>query len=695
MSNIQRVSISLLISIILVTAFAFLAYSGLFEYIETTFYNQRVTELYEQELLKKKTAIEDFHHQYQSRFSATLSQVDVQKVYSPNWDREYIFQHNNLFNTLHSEYQGLLFVRFVSTDNKIHYSTREDDIERQGEYRVIYKVLEEQTTTIPIAELKLDSDQPKDIIIDDEQNRFIYQFPLFDDLEQFRGTALFYVDKNSLQHFLVSRGFLQVGRQINLTENGYLFFGEGLAVDEIKETTSKRWNNNLVGQRFVYRDDKTDQRFVLMSTSTDGYGNVGLLVNQSLFEMGSVLKVILLSASGITVFLLLLLLFSLRQDREVIIRNRLKRFQLEFIKGYIESQDRLDWSQLKNEVSRKKQSLKGEMKKGLGKIKGEIEEKIDNLIDESWQDIFKVLDGRSEKQKQTTSQVSIDNIEEVVQKILSLQKTIESQGPPMGPTSGPTPNASKQKQKVEQKPAEEAEESEKFESGEEPEEIEELGELEEAEEPEELEEAEELGEAEDLGKSEEPEGLEEAGERPDTEEAEEPEEIEELEELGELEEAEELGEAEEPEELEEAEELGEAEEPEELVGTEEPEEAGELPDTEEAEEPEEIEELEELGELEEAEEAEEPEGLEEAGELPDTEEAEDDVKKKSKLYDKDQVTASDETPVEDITHLIHADVEGYGSFSNEQKERAIHSIQKIEHPDSEEESSQVPDLEVV
>src|SRR6056297_1990079 len=662
MSNIQRVSISLLISIILVTAFAFLAYSGLFEYIETTFYNQRVTELYGQELEQKKTAIEDFHHQYQSRFSATLSQVDVQKVYSPNWDREYIFQHNNLFNTLHSEYQGLLFVRFVSTDNKIHYSTREDDIERQGEYRVIYKVLEEQTTTIPIAELKLDSDQPKDIIIDDEQNRFIYQLPLFDDLEQFRGTALFYVDKNSLQYFLVSRGFLQVGRQINLTENGYLFFGEGLAVDEIKETTSKRWNNNLVGERYVYHDEETGQRFVLMSISTDGYGNIGLLVNQRLFEMGAVLKVILLSASGITVFLLLLLLFSLRQDREVIIRNRLKRFQLEFIKGYIESQDRLDWSQLKNEVSRKKQSLKGEKKKGLGKIKGEKEEKIDNLIDESWQDIFKVLDGRSEKQKQTTSQVSIDNIEEVVQKILSLQKTIESQGPPMGPTSGPTPNASKQKQKVEQKPAEEAEESEKFEkfeSGEEPEEIEELGELEEAEEPEELEEAEELGEAEDLGKSEEPEGLEEAGELPDTEEAEEPEEIEELEELGELEEAEELGEAEEPEELEEAEELGEAEEPEELVGTEE---------LEEAEEPEELGEAEDLGK------AEEPEGLEEAGELPDTEEAEDDVKKKSKLYDKNQVTASDETPVEDITHLIHEDVEGYGSFSNEQKERAIHSI---------------------
>ncbi|MDZ7792523.1 MAG: hypothetical protein U5P10_02165 [Spirochaetia bacterium] len=456
MSNIQRVSISLLISIILVTAFAFLAYSGLFEYIETTFYNQRVTELYEQELQQKKTAIEDFHHQYQSRFSATLSQVDVQKVYSPNWDREYIFQHNNLFDKLHSEYQGLLFVRFVSTDNKIHYSTRDDDIERQGDYRVIYKILDEQSTTIPTAELKLDAEQSKDIIIDDEQNRFVYQFPLFDDLEQFRGTALFYVDKNSLQHYLVSRGFLQVGRQITLTEKGYLFFGEGLAVDKIQETASERWNNNLIGERYVYHDEKTGQRFVLMSTSTDGYGNLGLLINQGLFEIGAVLKVILLSASGITVFLLLLLLFSLRQDREVIIRNRLKRFQLEFIKGYIESQDRLDWRQLKNEVSRKKQSLKGEMKKGLGKIKGEKEEKIDKLIDESWQDIFQVLDGRSETQKQTSSQVSIENIEEVVQKILSLQKSIESQVP--------TPNTPKQSQKTEQKPAEEAEELEDFES---------------------------------------------------------------------------------------------------------------------------------------------------------------------------------------------------------------------------------------
>ncbi|MCF7947890.1 MAG: cache domain-containing protein, partial [Spirochaetia bacterium] len=537
-----------------------------------------MTELYEQELQQKKTAIEDFHEQYQSRFSAVLSQVDVQKVYSPNWDREYIFQHNNLFNTLHSEYQGLLFVRFISTDNKIHYSTREDDIERQGDYRVIYKVLEEKTTTIPIAELKLNSDQTKDILIDDEQNRFVYQFPLFDDLDQFRGTALFYVDKNSLQHFLVSRGFLQVGRQINLTENGYLFFGEGLAVDEIKETTSKRWNNNLVGERFVYHDDKTGQRFVLMSTSTDGYGNIGLLVNQSLFEMGSVLKVILLSASGITVFLLLLLLFSLRQDREVIIRNRLKRFQLEFIKGYIESQDRLDWRQLKNEVSRRKQSLKGEMKKGLGKIKGEKEEKIDELIDESWQDIFKVLDGRSETQKQTSSQVSIENIEEVVQKILSLQNSIESQEQTKGTTSESKPADSKQKQTTEQKPAEETEELEDFE------EAEELGE---AEAPEELEELGELEEAEEIGEAEEPEEPEKIGEAEDLEEAGEPEEAEEAEEIGETKELEET------EELAEHQEIEEAEEPEEL------EELGEL---EEAEELEEEEATAELGEAEEAEE---------------------------------------------------------------------------------------------
>ncbi|MFO7729690.1 MAG: hypothetical protein R6V86_02890 [Spirochaetia bacterium] len=627
MSNIQRVSISLLISIILVTAFAFLAYSGLFEYIETTFYNQRVTELYGQELQQKKRAIEDFHHQYQNRFAAALTQVDVQKVYSPNWDREYIFQHTNLFNKIHSENQGLLFVRFVSTDNKIHYSTRDDDIERQGEYRIIYKVIDEQTTNISISELKLDEEQSEDIVIDDTQNRFVYQFPLYDDLDQFRGTALFYVDRNSLQHFLVSKGLLQVDRQINLTENGYLFFGEGLSVDEIKETTSKRWDNNLVGERYVYHDEKTGQRFVLMSTETDGYGNIGLLVNQSLFEMGAVLKIILLSASGITVFLLLLLLFSLRQDREVIIRNRLKRFQLEFIKGYIESQERLDWRQLKSEVSRKKESLKGEMKKGLGKIKGEKEEKIDELIDESWQDIFKVLDGRSETQKQTSSQVSIDNIEEVVQKILSLQKTIESQGPSTGHTSESAPTSAKPSQNAEQEPTEEVEELEDFEEAEE---------IPEAEEAEQLEEIEELGELEEAEEPEEIEGLEETEEAPP--EAEETEEVEELEDF---------------------------------------EEAEEIPEAEEAEQPEEIEEL---GELEEAEEP---------------EKAEENIEKTPRLYGKNEVAATAEMPTEDITHLIHADLEGYGSFSSEQKERAILSIQKIEHPSTEDIKSSDSGLAVV
>src|SRR6056297_863963 len=503
MSNIQRVSISLLISIILVTAFAFLAYSGLFEYIETNFYNQRVTELYNQELEKKKSEIESFHKQYINRFSAVLSQVDVQKIYSPTWDREYIFQHNILFERLHSEYQGLLFVRFIANDNKIHYSTRDEDTQREGEYRVIYKILDKETTSIPIDLLKVNPEQENDVLIDADSNRFVYKFSLFDDLDQFRGTALFYIDKTSLELFLVKKDLLQVGREVNLTENGYLFFGEGLAEEELKETATTRWNNNLVEERFTYRDEESGQRFVLMSSETDGYGNVGLLVNQNVFQMGGALKVVLLTASGITVFLLLLLLFSLRQDREVIIRNRLKRFQLEFIKEYIENQERLDWRQLKNEIGRRRQSLKGEMKKGLGKIKGEKEEKIDELIDESWQDIFKVLDGRSETQKQTSSQVSIENIEEVVQKILSLQKSIESQGLPTGLSSGPTQTSPKPSQNADQEPEEEAEELEDFEEAEElseaeePEDIEELGELEEAEEAEEPAETEELEEIEE------------------------------------------------------------------------------------------------------------------------------------------------------------------------------------------------------
>jgi len=667
MTSIQRISLSLLITIVLITGFAFIAYSGFFEYIEATFYNQRVTELYTSDLQKKKSAIEQYHQNYIQRFEAVLSEVDVPKIFSPNWDREYIFKHNNLFDTLHSEYQGLLFVRFIDENNKIHYSTREDDIERRGDFRIVYRILDSTQSTVPLEDLKIDPDKKNELYLDPDSNRFIYKYSLIDDLGQFRGTALFYVDKATLEQYLVSQGVLQIGREVSLLKNGYLFYTRQLQSDTIFTQTDRRWSSNLIEEKFILKEESTGESFILLSEATEKYGTVGILVNQRAFQMSPPLKVILLIASGLTVFLILLLVFSLRQDREIIIRNRLKKFQLQFLQGYLENQDRLDWNKIKSEIKRKKTALRGEMKKGLGKIKPEKEEKIDQLIDEGWQEIFEILDKRSAAQP--VSALSIENIEEVIQKIYALQQSIPQQAPgTVSPPKQTTPAQPKVEEPLETEKTEATSAAPTA-----PDEIESETELEPAEEIEELEEVEEIEAVEELEEVEAAaaEELEEAEEIPEVEEVEEAEAIEEAEELEEAEVPEELTEIEvepapaaELEEVEEVEEV-EAEEVEELEEIESAEEAApvaaaipaeietELEPAEEIEELEEIEEVEAVEELEESEQAP-AEDLEEAEEVEEVLELEAEPAPAAELEEVEEVEEVEAEEVEEPEEIESA-----------------------------------------
>jgi len=195
---------------------------------------------------------------------------------------------------------------------------------------------------------------------------------------------------------------------------------------------------------------------------------------------------------------------------------------MEFFREYLAHQEKLDWQKLKREVQRKKPALREEMKKGLGRVKKEEKEHIDKLIDDGWDDIFEVLD---KKLEQTAApQVNLQNIEEIVQKILSLQKTASlperkettTAGNAAGAgteartpdnNTGDTPQPNQEPEELEE--AEELEELEELEEAEAVEEAEELEALEEAEGPEELEEAEAVEELEEAEVPEAGVGLDE------------------------------------------------------------------------------------------------------------------------------------------------------------------------------------------
>ena len=113
MKSAHRIALSLLISVVVFSIFAVIAFSGFFAYLETEFYNRRVTDSIKMDLEKLKYSIEEYHETYFNRFSAIIRQEFIARAFLPNLSREDLFLINNTFGTLQSEYPGILGIRLI------------------------------------------------------------------------------------------------------------------------------------------------------------------------------------------------------------------------------------------------------------------------------------------------------------------------------------------------------------------------------------------------------------------------------------------------------------------------------------------------------------------------------------------------------------------------------------------------------
>ena len=110
MNALQRIALSLLITVILSSIFVFLAFTGLFSAFELEFFNKRVQTVNQNELSNKIENISTYHNKYQERFKSILNDLDIQKIYTSQWDEEYITKFHNLIRLFEEEYQGIQFI---------------------------------------------------------------------------------------------------------------------------------------------------------------------------------------------------------------------------------------------------------------------------------------------------------------------------------------------------------------------------------------------------------------------------------------------------------------------------------------------------------------------------------------------------------------------------------------------------------
>jgi hypothetical protein len=428
-----RIALSFLITVIAFSGFILFAYSGFFDYIESHFYNDRVAQLIEVEVSELVDGVENYHSLNEERFRSLLGNDFISDIFYLNKSRETIFNINNRFNMLLSEYPGLLFVRFVDQKGFIHYSTLSNDVKQQDDYSIIYHKYEIVEPELSFERLSTIENNSSKIIIDAGQVRVFYSFAVYDTLGQYRGSALFCVALRDLKMSLMQDQLLEIGRPISFLDQGYIINIDVTGREILAEEIKKAWNSGNAGISVPVGEDSNGINYYLFSGRTSRDHFIGYMVPETQFLLDDTLRILLMLSFFATLFLILFVLLSIRQDRSAILADRIRKFQVNFLKEYFENREDIDAESFRSDIKNRKEYAKRELKKGLGKLRKASS--VDEMIDKSWEEVISVIDTRLEQR--STRQIEVANLEETLQRILS-NKTFEVKADIVQGKTGPS-----------------------------------------------------------------------------------------------------------------------------------------------------------------------------------------------------------------------------------------------------------------
>jgi len=544
----QKAALSLLLSVLLFGAFAVLAFTGLFNLIETHFYNPAIASSITRELTSNANEMDKFLSETKTRFSETLIIPAIRRSFLPNQGAEDIFERSRIYGLLAESLRGFQWVRFIdSGGSRIHFSTHTSDVQQQDRLSVSYRNYDEPGFSYELI-ASADNDEPK-YFFDERFDRILFSFPFYDSFDVYRGTALFSLSVQAVMDRLISDERIRVGQNISVISDpkgflsGMLSAGERVLPIQVSTIWKEGWQKTA---RLV--SPSSGLSLALITVKTEQGFLVGRLINEEVFVFPLPMKIILLVSFFLTVYLTIFLLFNLRQDSVTIVQNRLKQLQISLIEQFYERKGDVDWARWSRELEYRRDEINVQLKQGLKIASGQNKD-IDVLIDKSWDELLSVMGGRKE------TGIDEEKLQIILNRILAAlpASSIPAIKSPQVPASAPEYPAVE-----EAADAEELEEAEAVEelSEEAPEELaeevpEELEDVPEAEAVSELEDAEELEEAEaveDIQEVEEVQAIDDEVQTIDD--------IEVIDEVQEVEEAEEIIEAADIEELEEVEEAG-------------------------------------------------------------------------------------------------------------------------------------------
>ncbi len=678
----QKVAVSLLISSLLFAVFSVAAFARLFGFIEVRFYQPMITGDIERRLGRISEAQDRYIESLFKRFESFASDEAVRSYASPRPSDDLARGREAARAALMMDTRALKGIRIIDAAGiNIHYSSFPSDLMSSSESEITYRKYSDLSSAPVSPEIPYQSIRASDahsgragaVYKDGAGNRLVLSLPFYDSDGAYSGTIAFYCDPGDISRFLFEENLIDITGYAFLVTDGKGFGGyvfgmpnsgraslESLIIEQWRADEKEPSGNLSV--RFIvpelpvpnpYSAGKEPDVQVLFTKkgARDDVGFVSWMCDRNVMVFPETTRVLLLVLSGVTLFLLVSLLVNIRHDDMVVIRDRIKRFQLAFITESLSQK-----SELPANLAERRDEINEEIRRSLGSRGRRHKKEIDELLNRSWDDIFRLLGvgGGDSLDSAELKRVLSEIIGSASVRLPVSAPESRAVSPGQDAPSAkkdepeviedgdiPEPIISGKPAKTEHAPAaEDAEEIEEIDEVPEAENADEIEEIEEIEEVPEAEDAEEIEEIEEVPEAEDAEEIEEIDEAPESEEIEEIDEVPEAEDADEIEEIDEVPEAEDADEIEEIDEVPEAENAEEI---------DEVPEAEDAEEIEEIEEIDEVPEAEDAEkieevpEAEDADEIEEIDEVPEAENAEE-IDEVPEAEDAEEIEEIDEVP---------------------------------------------------
>ena len=459
MTSGQKIAFSLLGTMILFAGFFVCSQSGLFAQIETRYYSQAK--------IREKTdsldKISEGFNEYIRNFLKFVEEGDDAYLKSPaissfvdqNPSESDVAERRSLTEKLFQNFPALQGLRIIDKNGRnVHYSTYDStDILRQNGSSKIYKNYPDILKSVD----ELDFDQisvsennlQHKIFIDSQRKRIVLSFPL-NWMSTFSASAVFYFDLALIQNDFANDEIITASQNFcayslenetgGVVVNIPVKYYEDFAAP-VKENWAKFKSENQDSGKIAQNQPEKileidDGRFwTLINSGKCDYFIVGGVYTSDIFELSQTLKYLIYGTVGLTIFLILFLIFSLKTDKKLVIKKRIKKIQYSIISEYLENKEKIEWDRVVNQLKSRKNDLSQEILRAAGvKSKKKAEKlNLDDFLEQNWQQIFSVIAPQSpEKTETALSAVTLDQIRNVIEQVLketTVKTSVTAQNP--------------------------------------------------------------------------------------------------------------------------------------------------------------------------------------------------------------------------------------------------------------------------